>query len=303
MIRKVNKVGKDTLTVSLPSRWVKKQGLQKGDDLSVDEEAKSLILSLAQPKLKEKEIDLKEFDFQFTKLVLNNFYRMGYERLIIYFQTVEQYQVIQELANNHFLGFEILKKTKDKCIVENIAEPGEEKAEKLLRIIFLNIIESFATLVEDLKNEEHTLLILMDKQFEKTDQLVNFCLKTTKKYDLSDSSYLKYLLIQYLLVLEGELRHLYKYIQNHKTGKVKHEIIAAAEEALKVFKEYHECFYAKDLNKLDKVNKRSKSLLYEKLYRTMENAKKEDIVILYGLSAFTRQMTLLISPTVGVIQK
>ena len=38
MKRKINRVGPNTLTVSLPSKWAKRYGLRKGDEINLEEQ-------------------------------------------------------------------------------------------------------------------------------------------------------------------------------------------------------------------------------------------------------------------------
>ena len=42
MKRKVNRVGANTLTVSLPSKWAMKYGIKAGDEIEGNEEGKKI---------------------------------------------------------------------------------------------------------------------------------------------------------------------------------------------------------------------------------------------------------------------
>ena len=44
MKRKINLVGQNTLTVSLPTKWAKRYNLKKGDEVEVSEEEKNIQL-------------------------------------------------------------------------------------------------------------------------------------------------------------------------------------------------------------------------------------------------------------------
>lgn len=307
MKRKINRVGKDTLTVSLPSAWARKAGVRKGDEVFVEETGRSLTLRLEPPALKEKEINLgdfdqNDFDFQYYRLVLNNLYRLGYERLVVRLKSVEQFHAIQELCNNHFLGFEIVRKEKSYCIIENIAEPGQEKFAMLLRRIFLIILESLNMVIDDFEAGNHNIFPLLDQQFNKTEQLANFCMKCTKKNDASDTSYLNYLLAYDLLVLEGELRHMYEYMEKNSVGRITKGVIGIVRDIRDVFRQYYEYFYKKDFLAINQANKKAKMLLYNTIPAMMVRSRSDEAVVLHHLALFTRMLTLQLSPSIGIIQ-
>ncbi|MDP7323990.1 MAG: AbrB/MazE/SpoVT family DNA-binding domain-containing protein [Candidatus Woesearchaeota archaeon] len=56
MKRKVNLVGINTLTVSLPSKWVKEHNIRKGDELEMRSENDSLIIGGSYKTQKKKRL-------------------------------------------------------------------------------------------------------------------------------------------------------------------------------------------------------------------------------------------------------
>jgi len=82
MQRKLNQVGSGTLTVSLPSKWSKKNKLKKSDELEVTEIDNKLILSLDRQKQKTIDISLSKEKSdsdtaKFVRSVLGRHYRYG----------------------------------------------------------------------------------------------------------------------------------------------------------------------------------------------------------------------------------
>jgi len=303
MKRKVVKQGPSTLMVSLPSKWVKKYGVKKGDEVEVDDSGESLKLLLqgVSKTLKEKDLDLKDFEFQFIKLTLNNLYRLGFDKLNIKFDSIQQFENIQKLSNNHFLGFEVTQKRNDYCVIENVTEPHEEKYDVLLRRIFLIIKESLSQIENDFEKRDYNLLSLLIQQYTKIDQFVNFCMRNVNKSHLTEKSSMKYLFLYDLLIMSSELEHMYGFIDKNKDIKISKEVIKLVKRIHTVFERFYDSFYKKDITRLSEINNEAKSLLYNDAYRSLMSSEVKERVVVYHLTMFIRYMTLIISPTIGII--
>ncbi len=86
--RKINLVGNSTLTVSLPSKWVKKNNLEKGDELEVEENGQQLIINSGAARKKLSEITIN-FDEDTTSSIvwryMKSAYTHGYDTIIVNF--------------------------------------------------------------------------------------------------------------------------------------------------------------------------------------------------------------------------
>ena len=63
-MRKINRVGTSTLTVSLPNKWVNMHNVHAGEEVNVIEEDSRVVISLknSQPLHKTAHIHLKKGD-------------------------------------------------------------------------------------------------------------------------------------------------------------------------------------------------------------------------------------------------
>jgi len=286
------------------SKWVKDHAINKGDEIELVSHGKSIMI---MPKsflkaIEEKSIRIETPDEQFIRHLLNNLYRVGFDKLNVKFDTIKQFEVIQELTNTHFLGFEVTKKEKNSCVVENITEPHEEKYEVLLRRIFLIIKESLQTIIYDLKNNKYELLSFLKQQYGKINQFSNFCMRCLAKNSSKSDSNIEYLFVYELLILEAELKHMYEFLDNNKDTKISKKTIMFVERMHELFDEFYNLFFKKDINKISSLNKELKNLLYKNAYSLLSSAKGKEAVVIYHLSAFTRFMILLISPTLGILE-
>ncbi|GAI31670.1 unnamed protein product, partial [marine sediment metagenome] len=86
MKRKIIKQGHNTLTVTLPSEWVKKLNLKGGDEIDVYEKESSLILN-GYGKAKEKSavINIDKFTVPLLWRFFQGAYRAGCDEIKIVF--------------------------------------------------------------------------------------------------------------------------------------------------------------------------------------------------------------------------
>lgn len=284
--------GPSSLTVSLPMKWVKKHHLKKGDEIELEDNGSFLYVKAEQGKREtpEQVLHVEEYEPQYIRLLLNNFYRIGFDTVRITFQSEEQFAVIQELTNQHYLGFEITKKTEKQCVIESVTEPEEEKFDVLLRRTMLIIDETMRMAEEDLMKKKHELSLYVSQQFNKVEQYVNFCLRSINKGAGKERVDLWIRFLYELLVLMGEMNHLYEYLGKNSTLAVSKEAVQFMRKTQEIFHEFTQVFYKKE--GLPALNQKARRLLYGEGYVLM----KKDPVVMYHLGSLVRRITILLSP-------
>jgi len=111
MKRKINKVGHNTMTISLPSEWVKQNNLTKGDELEVKEDGRQLIVGCDNKK-KEKDIHIHvKSHEEFMGRLITGPYIIGYNSIKITYEDSKVYEKILR-SSNKILGFEIIEMVK-----------------------------------------------------------------------------------------------------------------------------------------------------------------------------------------------
>jgi len=86
MLRKIIKQGHNTLTVTLPSDWVKKFNLKQGDEISIFEKDNGLFVSSEKKDYEKKtEINIDGLDIPTIWKYLMGVYREGYDQVTINF--------------------------------------------------------------------------------------------------------------------------------------------------------------------------------------------------------------------------
>jgi len=270
MKRKIIKQGHNTLTLTLPSEWTKKTGLNAGDEIDLIEKESSLIIN-AEKKKGEKScvIDIKDFTIPLLWRYFQGAYRAGtneirivfdpskrsYDDAYHYYTTQFEYADLGEkippkpaLAMiqgvvDRFIGMGIIETGKDYCLIREMGESTMKEFDSSFKRIFLVILQMFDRIIGAIERNEikdaglckemHTMDLSIDR-------LVDYCCRILNKNAYTISEAKKMLLFSTLFQLEL-LGDEFKYIGKHfaVSKKPVKDTLAFALAT----KEYFELFY------------------------------------------------------------
>jgi phosphate uptake regulator len=177
--RKVNLVGQNTLTVSLPSRWVEINNIQKGDELEILELDKELRMSVTSIK-EDREIS---FNIEQASQLMNRNtfgpYLRGYDSITYKYSDPVVYTKLLNSIKK-MVGFEIVEQTKQRCRLEEVSEGTEQNFSKLLmRLLF--ILKSYLEAVHEyMKNPKKDFTGFAELQLE-SDKISLYCRRLINK--------------------------------------------------------------------------------------------------------------------------
>jgi phosphate uptake regulator len=292
MRRKVVQQGAATLMISLPSKWAKEKGLKKGDEIDLEESGSNLIVMPEAVKAKsEVEINLIGLVESSIRTLISNTYRMGYDRIKVNFSSNEQFKLLQETIKTRLLGFDIIKKEKNSCIIENITEPSPDQFENIFQKIFLNSV----ALIDI--TEQRMLGKKPDENYEdiesRIQQYENFCKRVlAKSYKKENLLFWTFL----TLIIHGqrEIYHLNRFLDKNK-GKESANVIELLHDAKKMAEMIQEAYAKKDVLIIEKMHELEKTLIYQKAYKIMKD------VAVYHITSCIRNLYLAGSPLIGLL--
>jgi phosphate uptake regulator len=302
MKRKLIKQGGSGLVAYIPKKWIDEKKLKAGNEINIEEEAGDLIIS-AETLNEKKEItlDLREEDPLFIKIIINDFYRRGYDKMIINYSSDQQFKTITQTIKKYLLGFEVSEKSPNKTIIENITLPESEKQEVLLRRIFLIIDEMFELTLNAMKEEKYTNYEEIIESKNKIGQYDNFSRRNiSKKKFYQESSSFYWMLYNHLYLVSHSLTHLYETLEKNKTKLPKNFL-----ELFIKIREFHNLiyggFFKKDLATLKRINPKMNSFLYEEIHKNLEKSKGKDSIILYYFGELIRLLYKTNTPILGIL--
>ncbi len=297
MKRKLVQQGQSTLMISLPSEWIKRNELKKGDEVDIQSLGASLSLTKeGQFTKKNVSINIRSLTESAVRTALVNAYRFGADKVEIQFKNLEQFQIIILTLKHYLLGMEVTTKGTHSCTLETISEPSVEQFD----IIFQKIFYSISLLIE-LTEERFAGKQPIESYHDivyKVHQYDNFCRRVIAKQNRPAAEASLFNAFATLLIHgQRELYHLNQYLNNHKQKIVRSILLSATKELVMLLQKG---YVSKDLASLEQVHEREKELIYGDLY-THLTKKGNNTIILFHLGSAIKNFYLAASPAMGLI--
>jgi len=303
MRRKLVKQGQNALTVTLPRKWTKASNLKAGDEVDITLIDNNLLLS-TEARLEKKETELKitTESEQYIRINLNVLYRLGYDKIKVFFETKKQKKIVNTIVEKILLGFEITDERDNYVVIENVTEPSEEKQEVLLKRMFLITKESFALINNDLKQGKFDGLSVIAQLTKKLDKYNNFCRRNISKKRFTEKriSYYWELYIK-LILIQHSLLHLYEALDKDRHLKISKSTFDLFGSLQECQNKLYEGFFKKNMHILQKVNEKAKNNLYAGAIVKMKSTKGIETVVLYYLGELSRLIYLATVPMTGIM--
>jgi phosphate uptake regulator len=208
MKRRINLVGQSTLTVSIPSDFVEKQNLKKGQEVDVEEQGNDLVVHTENRKeLTKKELDLSlipGLERQFIDAV----YKKGYDEVELKYSNKDQLEKITRALDNELSTFEIITKTKDSCSIKSVSELDEKEFDNILKRTFILLKEMIDEIYEGMNEKDITKIKQANELEDINDKLTHLLRRSLNKRGYSEykNILLLYSLIQSLEKVADDLR-------------------------------------------------------------------------------------------------
>jgi len=305
MKRRIIKQGHNTLTMTLPSEWVKKLNINPGDELEVYENSGSLIIGGKQNgKPKSTIIDITRLSVPMLWRFFQSAYREGYDEIILtydvnkksyegaydYYASQFEYtrlgekplkkpafDMISELINR-FIGMEIIDHGEGYCTIKEMGDLTSKEFDNSLRRIFLLILELFDKIISLIKNNEIgdiSICKTIHAMDVNIDRFIDYCCRINGK--IHDSSFQKNKPIMFstlfLLELLGDE---FKYIGRHfaRSKKNVDEVYSFAETIKEHFEMYYHLFYKFDRDLVIKFGENDFKI-YNDHFKWKESSNKD----------------------------
>ncbi len=232
---------KESFTITLPKNWINKHNLNNKDPIKIkeDEFSGSLIINSIDKVQTKPEITINvgEFDKRNILNIINQTYRLGYDKIILSNLDTKLLDFVESLVNEKLVGFSFLKKETN-VIIESLTQDflDENNLNNYLRKVFFIIKDTYETeKLEEIK-------INMDKH-------TNYLRRIIIKYDYKGKLAYAYTNMLHKLSL---LQHaIYRSRKIKKQIPLNHEI-------KKYFEEFEESFWKKDMKLLSTLDAKSK---------------------------------------------
>ncbi len=181
MLRSVLKLGKNTLVVSLPKKWVEENKIQKGDQLTVDERDGEIVFSLGKKKPTGTiEIDLKKRGRSACWKLSFGAYIRGYEEIILKNVSREQASIVRNISNQ-LIGMVLTNEQGSTFVLKELSQGNEEEFPRIFPKIYLLMKDIIKQGVEAVQKKDYATLKELDQRDWTINKFVTFCLRTLNK--------------------------------------------------------------------------------------------------------------------------
>ena len=298
MRRKLVKQGAATLMVSLPAGWAKRLCLRKGDEVHIQELESTLLLSagMGVEEKRKTKIKLTNQTESAIRTQIVNAYRAGYDIVEVIYSNEEEYKIISNTIKEYLIGFEIVKKEKGYCILENITEPSQEQFDVLIKKIIYNIMMMIDSTEERLRGqtkfENYADIDAKIKQYH------NFCARViSKKNPVGSRAPLFWTFLGLLIHGQRDLYHLNKFLDKNQIKFTAFDITAKLKQAFALLSDG---YIKKDVSKLEQLHELEKTAIYKDVYKAIQTGKKENIAV-FHIAFAIRNFYLASSPLMGLL--
>ena len=169
MMRKVVQQGPATLMISLPSKWVKENNVEKGAELEVIEEKGKLTLTVqnSTPQRMTKDIHANDIGI-LNEYFVNYFYQKGYDEVTLRYDDPKFTDIIEK-RTKQMIGFEVVEKGKNFTTLKMLMNIDQQEFATVLKKLFQITLVMGDKIIEALdKNNVMLLDEVQQDEKEKT---------------------------------------------------------------------------------------------------------------------------------------
>lgn len=294
MRRKLTKNGPSSLCVSLPSKWIKKNQIQKGEDVNLEEvENRIIISSINTNSCKQKEVNFKDIDLEAQKDILLSLHKKGVDEIRILVDEEKTVKDIYSFLEKSNLGYDIVNQTKGSIIVKSVSNPENEEFYNLFKRTFRLSLQ-FGEKINRVLQEEEEITETTMLHAKSITKLANYCQRIIVKEEMKDSLFY-YQILDSLVLISTELNSLYQEVADDEQVSV--ELVDQYNDIYETFYSIlslHEKFDLKEYAKLKKqILKHDKTIYKHKkaqqktfcCWEHVDNISRNILIILKSILA------------------
>ncbi|MBM3234367.1 phosphate uptake regulator PhoU [Candidatus Pacearchaeota archaeon] len=321
MRRKLIKQGHNTLTITLPSKWIQQFNLKPGSEINLIEKDNGLFLTTEKnEQYKKAEFDITRMDIPTIWKYFMAVYREGYDEVLVRFneniklenpykffcqhkldlkyerksEKKNIHEILQSFVNR-FIGFGIIESGKDYCIVKEIGETSVKEFDNCLRRIFLILQQMAEETVEAIKTNNSKILPHIHDVDINLDKFHDYCIRILNKVGNKEPR--KSELLSSTLFLLELLGDEFKNISHHLLYDLKKTKSDGLKKTARLIKEeidaLYSLFYKFDIEKINQISKIDKEIYFgvgEVFKKANDEYEKE---VLHHLRLISRYINAL----------
>jgi len=300
MKRKVIKQGHNTLTITLPAKWVEKNSVKAGDEVEIEEDEKKLLIGSGSVKnILKEQLDVTNLEPMVLRYILA-LYKKGVDEIDVLFEKPELLGSIQKAIGKEAVGFEIVSQGRTNCLIKNISVPVQSEFDSILKRTFLLMITTAEESYDFIKNLnfEHLKNVAF---LEEANNRFTTAIRRILNKNGSD----KYRCIGPIYYIAEELEKIadqfkylcnYLYDQKDKKNKIKPKIIGEYKKIIDMLRLYYEIFYNFNQKKVVEIGDLRKSIVKNCMNSLTEKNNVVEVMLLHYTLVISQKIFCLVGP-------
>lgn len=295
--RKVIQIGKFTKVVSLPRNWTKKNNVEKGDEINIEERNDELIISFNDIKKRTlvADLDLSELKEDIVVPLLNILHKEGFHEISLKLNESVPFDMVANKINTQLLGFEIIGHSQNKCLIKNILSSSDSELDELLKKSFLVTISLANNSLSCIRKGDCNSLKKMIQLEETNNKLTNLCERVLNESKMDIKNRHLYFTAWLLESIADDYRDLCDILAESDLTKIRPDVIMAYQKVNQLLQIYFHLFYSFSFREMAYFIHARKALL-KRLHDMFSESVVDNKIITYFIILCKRM-----SDSVGAI--
>ncbi len=296
MKRKVIKQGHNTLTVTLPAKWVESRSIKAGDEIDIEEKDGCLLMGAEGNSRPERiNLDVTNLDRTTILILVQGLYRYGYDAIevtsrehIVSHHRVEKKVSLSELIYsivNRLIGAEVIGASAGRFMIKRIASESIDDFPVILRRIFLLLNDMMDSFIAGISEQDRETIRTIEFQHTNIKKFLNYSLRLLNEhgYGGARKTAFYFTIISLISKIEDILKNNARYIITNELKLKSKDTLKLLKNIRSSIRQYYELFYDYSLDKIAKLNK-DRDIFRAELFDLSRNLSKEENLIMGGLS-------------------
>ncbi len=280
MRRSVIKTGPSTFSVSLPSEWIKRFSIGKGDELNIEEIGSSLMIKPGSASIKKKASFRFKKKQHFLRRYIKIMYILGYDEVELScdepFDIGPINDILLELS-----GFEIIDSRPRNFRIKSIHKSSSDEFAPIFRRLFRQDIQMAEDCLSALKSRDQDALNSLIPTQVTNNRLVNLLLRLDNKFSIIQERNYIYFYINSLEQVSDHLRDICLYVLEKKP-KISSSTTGIFSRIIHYMKTIHKNYYK--FNEEETIMIKEERLkLFDQMQEYIDNSTREEMQVLFYL--------------------
>ena len=261
MKRKIVEQGlSKTKVVSLPIKWARKYGLEKGDEVIVEEAGPKLIFTTPKT-MKYKEVIRfpQSFLEPYELRVLGKMYIAGYDHIeLTDITNKKSLEAAKPEILKTILGLAIVEESKEKVVFESVVAETEEQFLAYEQKVFQTALQYAKAVREAIARKDYHDIEDIYSLEHANNKFASYCERYLNKKGLKNYAF-TYLILWCVEKIADEYKYLLKHAHKHRV-KTSPKLLAFYDQTVTFIEDMHKLYTKFDMALFSSVIKRKDSL-------------------------------------------